>query len=132
VAVSIGVSRYYTGKPCRWGHVTFRWVRGGCAECFRAYRAKSAHRVREYQKAYLAKNVDRVRDRERAYQANNADRIRERRKAYRDKNLGTHRLARGGSVKTLRKHVPPEQLQVLNEVLLLNRQIKETLTERKT
>lgn len=34
-AIAIGVSRYFTGKPCKHGHVSERYVHGGCIECSR-------------------------------------------------------------------------------------------------
>lgn len=42
-AISLGVKRYYTSKPCPSGHVTYRYTAGGgCAEC-QALRAKQRY-----------------------------------------------------------------------------------------
>lgn len=42
-ARALGVKRYYTGKPCPKGHVTYRYAAGGgCAEC-QAIRAKQKY-----------------------------------------------------------------------------------------
>lgn len=42
-ARALGVKRYYTGKPCSYGHVTYRYVAGsGCADCVAA-RAKEKY-----------------------------------------------------------------------------------------
>ena len=32
-ALAKGLSRYFEGKPCRRGHIDFRWVNGGCNAC---------------------------------------------------------------------------------------------------
>ncbi len=32
-AIAKGLDRYFTGKPCKHGHVAERWIDGGCFEC---------------------------------------------------------------------------------------------------
>ena len=52
-----GLTTYFTGKPCKRGHIALRHVNGGCKECDaakkRAWRAanpeESSRRVRDYQ-----------------------------------------------------------------------------------
>jgi hypothetical protein len=35
-ALTHGLSRYFTGKPCKHGHLSERWtLNGACAECIR-------------------------------------------------------------------------------------------------
>src|SRR5919205_1500981 len=47
-ALARGLKRYFTGKPCRAGHVAERYSgNGGCTECHRAYRADHARRWRK-------------------------------------------------------------------------------------
>ncbi len=40
-AFESGLTRYFTGKPCRYGHIAQRMVRNGaCVECLRAQRGR--------------------------------------------------------------------------------------------
>jgi hypothetical protein len=58
-AKALDLKRYFTGKPCRHGHIAERNVRSGrCLECFREYQ-------QEYQHARRAANLEKVRERER-------------------------------------------------------------------
>lgn len=69
-ARELGFTTYFTGKPCKRGHVAERHVNGGCKECDRlkkkAWRAEnpqeSRRRVMEYQRKnkekYNAKRLD--------------------------------------------------------------------------
>lgn len=78
-----GLGRYFTGKPCKHGHVAERvTANGSCWPC-------SAARAKSHRPGWAAKNKDKLNayDRERrrqhperhqAYYAKNADRIRER------------------------------------------------------
>jgi hypothetical protein len=34
-AISLGLKRYFTGEPCLYGHISERFVTGGCVECSR-------------------------------------------------------------------------------------------------
>lgn len=53
-AIATGAIHYFTGKPCKRGHVASRWASGGhCAECEREYKNSPEYRkhLREYQKS---------------------------------------------------------------------------------
>jgi hypothetical protein len=55
----LGRKRYFTGKPCKHGHIAERSVRSGrCLKCFREYQ-------QEYQREHRAANPEKVRERER-------------------------------------------------------------------
>ena len=41
-AIAKGLPKYFSGKACKHGHVTDRWVSGGCVECCRIRAASSA------------------------------------------------------------------------------------------
>ena len=69
-AIERGLKRYFTGKPCKNGHVAERFVSNGrcveCAhECGRDWRAANPERVREYWRKYRAANADSLREYER-------------------------------------------------------------------
>ncbi len=55
-AVSLGVRRYYTGKPCKNGHLEYRDVKHGCRGCRREKERaqKKTEKGREVRKRYLA------------------------------------------------------------------------------
>lgn len=41
-ALEDGVDRYFTGRPCKNGHIAFRWTdEGKCSECRKEYRRKT-------------------------------------------------------------------------------------------
>jgi len=50
-ALATGATKYFTGAPCPQGHVSPRYVGGGCVECVREYNATPAYRAkqREYE-----------------------------------------------------------------------------------
>jgi hypothetical protein len=58
-AKALGLKRYFTGKPCKHGHIAERSVRSGrCLKCFREYQ-------QEYQREHRAAKPEKVRERER-------------------------------------------------------------------
>jgi hypothetical protein len=103
----LGLSRYFTGKPCKHGHVGERFVANGtCIECQRirlgalsetpetkaraaAYRAKNAERLKQINAAYRKENRDRIRAVKLKYRLENPDKIREQR----DSHYAKHRTA---------------------------------------
>lgn len=85
-AKAIGASRYFTGKPCKSGHIAERYVSGRCVECDKQiYLANQAARIekqakwresnreahRAYSRKWTAENQERCRQR---YEANKEDR----------------------------------------------------------
>jgi len=59
-AKNLGLKRYYTGKPCKRGHISERWVGGDCIICSRENTRKShkknIHKRRDYAKKYRKEN----------------------------------------------------------------------------
>lgn len=47
-----GVKYYYTGEPCKYGHVALRKTKGSCVECLKIEWEKSNQSRSEYFKAY--------------------------------------------------------------------------------
>jgi hypothetical protein len=73
-----GLKRYYTGEPCKWGHVSERYVRNHwCTECHHEYQREYrreryrtdpewAEREREYQRErYRSNPLVQIREMER-------------------------------------------------------------------
>lgn len=103
---SAGSQFYFTGKPCKYGHISQRWVANRtCVECSRRHCSEwgEAHadvrkerrftaywanpeRYREAAKEYAKRNPEIIRAREKRFRAENPQLIAARRKAWRDKN----------------------------------------------
>lgn len=63
-ANSLGLTHYFTGKPCLHGHISERWVSTGqCVECRKENNAceKNKERLRVYGREYYAKNIEKKR-----------------------------------------------------------------------
>jgi hypothetical protein len=98
-ARALGLKRYFTGKPCKHGHVAERWVGNSeCMECNRAsalewrvanpekargqerergrkHRAANPQKDRERQRKWRATNPEKARERDRLHYAKNKDKI---------------------------------------------------------
>lgn len=104
-ARSLGVNRYFTGIPCRHGHVAERSIQGFCIECKKASDARNMKRpgkredaiirarahYQENREHHLALGKERRikqgearREMQRAWYAANKEQIRQKRKAQRD------------------------------------------------
>ena len=60
-AKALGLTRYYTGKPCPRGHISERRANGrGCVECWRESKKTESYKLRSAKgwKAYYAKHKD--------------------------------------------------------------------------
>ena len=106
-AKALGQPRYFTGKPCRNGHIEARFSsNGACVECRRIdaraayaqnpdpklekcaqYRAKNAEKISAYFRAYYSQNSGRRSDGYRAYRLANQQREADRHIRYRAANL---------------------------------------------
>jgi hypothetical protein len=94
-AKALGLKHFFTGKPCKHGHIAERSVRTGrCLECGRArtakWKAANPERVREMRRKHRAANLEKVREKDR--EANrkqyirNRDKIRSKQAAWRAAN----------------------------------------------
>lgn len=51
-AIASGATRYYTGKPCKNGHVAERYtLHGPCVECLGMHRARETRDFRRAQRS---------------------------------------------------------------------------------
>ena len=85
-AKALGLKRFFTGEPCKHGHVAERYVgRYGCVECDRAsaleWRVANVEWARERERAaaykYRAANPEKDRERKRKWRAANPEKARE-------------------------------------------------------
>jgi hypothetical protein len=77
-ALSKGLKRYFTGKPCRHGHVCERFVSdGNCKQCRVNLNSKNKYRedYESYHKEYYKNNKHIVLSKRKAYAQKNSDRI---------------------------------------------------------
>jgi len=70
-----GLKRYFTGKPCKNGHVSERYVGSGCVECYNKYQ-------RDYHKQWLENNSEYSKQ----HRQDNKERYKEYNKQYRENN----------------------------------------------
>lgn len=94
MAIAMGLKRFFTGKPCKNGHVAERFVSGShCIVCNsvlachnrvqnreadRRYREKNSEKIKERKRNYHALNREKERARSRLYSAQNRERLREK------------------------------------------------------
>jgi hypothetical protein len=89
-AIALGLQRYFTGEPCRQGHIAERHVTTGlCFECVREYRAANLEKVRERNREaarkYRAADPEGYKERCRKWRAENQRRIQEYARENKDK-----------------------------------------------
>jgi hypothetical protein len=90
-AKAAGATRYFTGKPCKHGHLAERFVANSyCIKCAEIDRAKPG--AAEYQKAYRAQNAEAMAEYYRRRHAENRDSILAARREHAKKNAEHHRL----------------------------------------
>jgi hypothetical protein len=82
-AKTLGLKHYFTGEPCKRGHIAERMVSSrDCPECARAlrreWRAANPERQREHYRAWQAANPEKNREKERKWRAANPEKARER------------------------------------------------------
>ena len=67
-AIDLGLTMYYTGKPCKYGHTAERWVANKtCVTCHASYsstyRKKHPEKISMYGKRYATEHPDKIQDR---------------------------------------------------------------------
>lgn len=86
-AKKIGMTTYFTGKPCKHGHYAERSTKDRiCYECKRVngrkYKAKNKDKIREEGRKYRQNNKEEIANSKKKYQAENRDKI----KKYKEDN----------------------------------------------
>ncbi len=86
-ALKLGLKNYYTGEPCKHGHISERNVTGGyCIECKaitkKKYRIKNKENLNEKNREWKNNNRAKVNEDARKYKANNKEKIKAQRKHY--------------------------------------------------
>lgn len=87
-AFDAGLTRYFTGDPCKFGHVAERMVsNGSCVECLRARRAKTRKSNYAATKAWRAANPGARAEEARRYREKHPDVVAAIQKRHREKNI---------------------------------------------
>jgi 5-methylcytosine-specific restriction endonuclease McrA len=87
-ALSQGLSYYFTGKPCKHGHVSQRRTNSRiCMDCQRDYESKNREKRREKNRKYRLKNIDKLKGSYRDYYRKNRDILSAKNKRYHSENL---------------------------------------------
>lgn len=83
-----GFDRYFTGKPCKHGHVSERYLSGPCVECMKI--RDESDEVKEHKKNYLKQyyknNIEQFKEYSKQYYKNNSEWIKEKGKNYYKEN----------------------------------------------
>lgn len=92
----MSLKNYFTGKPCKHGHISTRNIHGGgCNECSRIGAAKFRAENPDYQKSvnakYYAKNSEKCREQSRAWRSRNKDKVSDRNRGYYYSDLDSSR-----------------------------------------
>lgn len=72
-AIAKGLKRYFTGKPCKRGHVVERLTHGECPKCQKLRDAGRRDKIRAYQNEYRRRNHEKMLQQERARRAANPE-----------------------------------------------------------
>jgi hypothetical protein len=84
-AMSAGLTTYFTGRPCKHGHITYRCTANGqCIECSKKSQKETLRRKLEknpdYYRQQYAKNPEKYRASSAKYRADNPERVKENNK----------------------------------------------------
>ncbi len=87
-AKAVGSRLYFTGDPCRNGHISPRYTRQSqCIECVQEWSSKNADKRRAAVRRYSDRNREKVYAKAREWRSANADWLKEYRAQYRSQNL---------------------------------------------
>lgn len=97
-AIEKGLKVYFTGKPCKYGHVSERRVNDrGCLECgkehreqkkeyFKEYYQQNKEQIKESRKEYYQQNKEQIKEYGREYRGQNKEKIKEDQREYKEQN----------------------------------------------
>ena len=83
-----GLKRYFTGVPCKFGHIVERMICNGvCVECLRIRRHKTREKNYEVVKQWRKDNPEKWAEQCKRYQSKHKDKLDVYRKEWREKNI---------------------------------------------
>lgn len=91
-AISLGLKRYFTGKPCKYGHVDQRRVGNfNCMECESVHSQENIEARRAAKEKWRRNNPDKQKESEARYRDRNREKILDAQRAYRKENPDARR-----------------------------------------
>jgi hypothetical protein len=72
-AKASGATHYFTGEPCKHGHIAPRKTKGACIECLKVEWRQATETRAEYFRAY--NKLEAVKDRKNAWYQDNRDQV---------------------------------------------------------
>jgi len=103
IARRIGIQRYFTGKPCKYGHICERYTSSGsCVEC--VHNNNTSDEARSYQKEYYKDNKEKRINYQKVYYRKNIDFKLAYHKKYREANIENIRQYREANKKYLNEY----------------------------
>lgn len=101
-ALALGLKRYFTGKPCKWGHLCERYLARDCVCCASIRDSDHANKLQRKRR----RNTDRYRRVAQEYRARNREKIRLKKRENYERNkahiLQLQHEARGRSLEHTR------------------------------
>ena len=87
-----GLTRYFTGKYCKWNHLSERMISNGCCvECLKEKRSRSRQDKYESTKVWRLKNPDSRKIEAEKYRKKYPEKVAKNSKRWREKNLDANR-----------------------------------------
>jgi hypothetical protein len=87
-----GLKRYFTGKPCKHGHVAERLVSTkGCVECAKATRKRYALQIKRIQATWYQNNKDKVKEQTTEWVKKNREKVNEKSRRWIRNNPEKHK-----------------------------------------
>lgn len=93
-ALELGLKKYFTGKPCKHGHISERRVGGDCIGCARKYHVDNKVAIAERKRQYREENKEVIAEKRREYYNENKEVIAEKKRNWYEENKG--RIAENG------------------------------------
>jgi hypothetical protein len=133
-AISEGKSKYFTGRPCKHGHIAERRVDNGACSVCEAERSKKWHaenpeKARKSERKSYAKRAEQCRQYAAEYRANNPEKVRATNKKSKSKNRAYHTYLESQRQKKIKQATPSwltkEDKQWMVDIYKLSKQIKD-------
>ena len=108
-AIQLNLTKYFTGKKCKHGHLAERYTKGGhCSECKKGHIAQwvenNKERSLEISRKWKKRNWTTLYEKQKIYNANNKDKTLANAKTYREKYPDKVREAKKKCVENKREH----------------------------
>lgn len=99
-AIEAGLNRYFTGKPCKKGHVSERYVKskGICVKCSedarKIYNAENKEKIASLHRRWVKENPQRANDLKIKWAKENKDKVKESRKKTYEKRKASEKQSK--------------------------------------